>query len=163
MLPRQLGLPVIVSQEQFALVFDGASLAAPIDRADARLLDLLQRYADDLLAERAHRDDLVARANRWIIQNLHTGQVDVLQLVGSCGHRAPGTARRAVARVAEAAPASRPQLSGRPCHSARANHLPARLQRPQRVHPSVSAVDRPYAIEVAGGAVARTVSRPRRH
>jgi AraC-like DNA-binding protein len=93
-LPRQLGLPVIVSQEQFALVFDGASLAAPIIRADARLLDLLQRYADDLLAERAHRDDLVARANRWIIQNLHTGQVDVLQLASGLGMSNRTLARR---------------------------------------------------------------------
>jgi len=84
-LPRELGLPVIASQGQFALVFDHASLAAPIVHADARLLDLLQRYADDLLAERAHQDDIVVRASRWILQYLHSGEVTVPQLASGLG------------------------------------------------------------------------------
>ena len=45
--------------------------------ADARLLDLLRRYADEVLARRAAKDDLVGRAERWILDNLHTGQVGV--------------------------------------------------------------------------------------
>jgi AraC-like DNA-binding protein len=93
-LPRHLGLPVIAAQGQFALVFDEASLAVPIVNADARLLDLLQRYAEDLLAERAHQNDLVARARRWILQNLHTGQVDVVQLASGLGMSSRTLARR---------------------------------------------------------------------
>jgi len=85
MLPRHLGLPVIAAQGQFALVFDESSLAVPIVHADARLLDLLQRYADGLLAERAHKDDIVARARRWILQYLHTGEVAVAQLASGLG------------------------------------------------------------------------------
>ncbi len=85
MLPRRLGLPVIASQGQFALVFDDASLALPIVNADARLFDLLQVYAEGLLADRAHKDDLVARARRWILQYLHTGEVAVARLASGLG------------------------------------------------------------------------------
>jgi AraC-like DNA-binding protein len=45
-----------------------------------RLLDLLRRYADDLLARRARKDDVVARAERWILENVHTGDVGVARL-----------------------------------------------------------------------------------
>jgi AraC-like DNA-binding protein len=85
MLPRRLGLPVIASQGQFALVFDEASLAVPIVHADMRLFDLLQVYAEGLLAERAHKDDIVGRARRWIFQYLHTGEVAVTQLASGLG------------------------------------------------------------------------------
>ena len=68
MLARHLGLPVAVHQPHSALVLDAASLTAPVVNADARLLDLLRRYADDLLAQRARKDDLVARAERWILR-----------------------------------------------------------------------------------------------
>jgi AraC-like DNA-binding protein len=84
-LPRHLGLPVIASQGQFALVFDEASLAVPIVHADTRLFDLLQVYAEGLLAERAHKDDIVGRARRWIFQYLHTGEVAVTQLASGLG------------------------------------------------------------------------------
>jgi AraC-like DNA-binding protein len=94
MLSRHLGLPVIVSQVQLALVFDDASLAVPVVNADARLLDLLQRYADELLAARAHTDDVVARAERWILANLHTGQVGVAQLAQGLGMSNRTLARR---------------------------------------------------------------------
>jgi AraC-like DNA-binding protein len=93
MLARHLGLPVIVSQPHFALVFDAASLAVPVVNADARLLGLLQRYADSLLAGRGHKHDLVARAGRWILENLHTGQVGVVPLA-----RALGMSNRTLAR-----------------------------------------------------------------
>ena len=49
----------------------------PVVNADARLLNLLRRYAEEVLARRAAKDDLVARAERWILDNLHTGQVGV--------------------------------------------------------------------------------------
>ena len=62
MLARHLGLPVLVHQGHSAVVLDAASLAVPVVDADARLLELLRRYADDLLARRARKDDLVARA-----------------------------------------------------------------------------------------------------
>ena len=94
MLARHLGLPVTVYQPHSALVLDAASLAVPVVNADARLLDLLRRYADELLARRARKDDLVARAERWILENLHTGQVGVAQLARGLGMSDRTLARR---------------------------------------------------------------------
>jgi AraC-like DNA-binding protein len=85
MLARHLGLPVAVHQPHPALVLDAASLAVPVVNADPRLLDLLRRYADDLLARRERKDDLVARAERWILENLHTGDVGVARLARGLG------------------------------------------------------------------------------
>jgi AraC-like DNA-binding protein len=85
MLARHLGLPVVVYQPHPALVLDAASLTVPVVNADARLLELLRRYANDLLARRAPKDDLVARAERWILENLHTGEVGVARLARSLG------------------------------------------------------------------------------
>jgi AraC-like DNA-binding protein len=84
-LARHLGLPVAVFQPQPALVLNAASLTVPVVNADARLLELLRRYADDLLARRAPRGDLVSRAERWILENLHTGDVGVARLARSLG------------------------------------------------------------------------------
>ena len=85
MLARYLGLPVTVHQPHCALVLDPASLTVPVVNADARLLDLLRRYADDLLARRAPKNDVVARAERWILENLHTGDVSVARLARNLG------------------------------------------------------------------------------
>ncbi len=94
MLARHLGLPVTVDQPHSALVLDAASLAVPVVNADARLLDLLRRYADEVLERRAGKDDLVARAERWILENLHTGQVGVARLARSLGMSDRTMARR---------------------------------------------------------------------
>jgi AraC-like DNA-binding protein len=94
MLARHLGLPVVVHQPRFALVLDAASLPVPVVSADARLLGLLRRYADDLLAGRADRDDLVARAERWVFDNLHTGQVGATHLARGLGMSDRTLARR---------------------------------------------------------------------
>jgi AraC-like DNA-binding protein len=94
MLARRLGLPVLVYQPRFALVLDAASLAIPVVNADARLLELLRRYADSLLAERARNDDLVTRAERWILENLHTGRVGATQVARGLGMSDRTLARR---------------------------------------------------------------------
>ena len=94
MLARHLGLPVMVDQPHPALVLDAASLAVPVVNADPRLLELLRRYADDVLARRAGRDDLVARAERWVLENLHTGHVGVARLAQSLGMSDRTLARR---------------------------------------------------------------------
>jgi AraC-like DNA-binding protein len=94
MLARQLGLQVRVHQPRFAVVLDAASLAVPVVNADARLLDLLRRYADELLARRARKDDLVGRAERWVLENLHTGEVGAMQLARALGMSARTLARR---------------------------------------------------------------------
>ncbi len=94
MLARQLGVPVTVHQPQAALVLDAASLAVPVVNADARLLELLRRYADDVLARRAGKDDLVARAERWVLENLHTGQIGAMRLAGGLGMSGRTLARR---------------------------------------------------------------------
>jgi AraC-like DNA-binding protein len=90
----RLGLPVRVDQPRPALVLDAASLAVPVVNADARLLELLRRYADDVLARRAARDDLVSRAERWILGNLHTGQIGAARLAHSLGMSDRTLARR---------------------------------------------------------------------
>ena len=94
MLARHLGLPVTVHQPRFALVLDAASLPVPVVNADARLLEVLRRYADDLLARRADKDDLVARAERWVLGNLHTGQVGATYLARGLGMSDRTLARR---------------------------------------------------------------------
>ncbi len=94
MLARHLGVPVTVDQPHSALVLDAPSLTAPIVNADARLLDLLRRYADDVLARRADKDDLVARAERWILENLHTGRVGAARLARTLGMSDRTLARR---------------------------------------------------------------------
>jgi AraC-like DNA-binding protein len=94
MLARHLGIPVVVYQPRFALVLDAALLPLPVVNADARLLGLLRRYADDLLAGRADRDDLVARAERWVFDNLHTGQVGATHLARGLGMSDRTLARR---------------------------------------------------------------------
>ena len=94
MLARHLGLPVAVYQPHSALVLDAASLRVPVVNADARLLDLLRRYADELLARRARKDDLVARAERWILENLHTGEVGAARLARGLGMSDRTLARR---------------------------------------------------------------------
>jgi AraC-like DNA-binding protein len=93
-LAAQLGVPVRVEQAQAAFVFDPATLPTPVVNADARLLALLRRYADDVLARRAARDDLVAKAERWVLGNLHTGQVDAPRLARSLGMSDRTLARR---------------------------------------------------------------------
>jgi AraC-like DNA-binding protein len=90
----RLGVPVRVDQPRPALVLDAASLAVPVVNADARLLELLRRYADDVLARRAARDDLVSRAERWILGNLHTGQIGAARLARSLGMSDRTLARR---------------------------------------------------------------------
>ena len=94
MLSRTLGLPVAVYQPHSALILDAASLTVPVVNADARLLDLLRGYADDLLAQRARKDDLVGRAERWILENLHTGDVGVARLARGLGMSNRTLARR---------------------------------------------------------------------
>jgi AraC-like DNA-binding protein len=94
MLARHLGLPVMVYQPRFALVLDAAHLAIPVVNADARLLGLLRRYADGLLAERARNDDLLTRAERWILENLHTGRVGAMQVARGLGMSDRTLARR---------------------------------------------------------------------
>jgi AraC-like DNA-binding protein len=84
-LARHLGLPVLVYRGHSAVVLDAASLTVPVIDADARLLELLRRYADDVLARRARKDDLVVRAERWILENLPTGDVGVARLARSLG------------------------------------------------------------------------------
>ena len=84
----------MVDQPHPALVLDAASLVVPVVNADARLLDLLRRYADDVLARRAGKDDLVVRAERWILENLHTGHVGVTRLARSLGMSDRTLARR---------------------------------------------------------------------
>jgi AraC-like DNA-binding protein len=94
LLARHLGVPVTVDQPQATLVLDAASLAEPVVNADARLLELLRHYADEVLARQAARkDELVARAERWILENLHIGQVRATQLA-----RGLGMSRRTLAR-----------------------------------------------------------------
>ena len=66
----------------------------PAVKADPRLLDLLRRYADELLARRGRRGDLVVRAERWILANLHTGQVGAMQLARGLGMSGRTLARR---------------------------------------------------------------------
>jgi AraC-like DNA-binding protein len=94
MLARHLGVPVAVYQPHSAVVLDAASLTVPVVNADARLLDVLRRYADDLLARRARKDDLVARAEHWILENLHTGDVGVARLARGLGMSDRTLARR---------------------------------------------------------------------
>jgi AraC-like DNA-binding protein len=88
---------VVVHQPHSALVLDPASLTVPVVNADARLLDLLRRYSDDLLARRARKDDLVARAERWILENLHTGDVGAARLARTLGMSDRTLARRLAA------------------------------------------------------------------
>jgi AraC-like DNA-binding protein len=85
---------VLINQPRAALVLDAAALTVPVVNADARLLDLLRRYADDLLARRVVRDDLVARAERWILGNLHTGRIGAARLARSLGMSDRTLARR---------------------------------------------------------------------
>lgn len=94
MLARQLGLPVADRQPHSALVLDAASLSVPVVNSDPRLLDLLRRYADELLAQQARRDQVVARAERWILDNLHTGEVGVTRLARGLGMSERTLARR---------------------------------------------------------------------
>jgi AraC-like DNA-binding protein len=94
MLARNLRLPVAVYQPHFAVVLDAAAMAVPVVDADARLLEVLRRYADDLLARRAQKDDLVARAGRWVLENLHTGQVGATQMAHGLGMSTRTLARR---------------------------------------------------------------------
>ena len=68
MLARQLGVPVRVTGRTRRSSWTPRSLAVPVVNADARLLDLLRRYADEVLARRAGKDDLVAHAERWILE-----------------------------------------------------------------------------------------------
>jgi AraC-like DNA-binding protein len=97
MLAERLGVPVRSDQPQAALVLDSAALMVPVVNADARLLELLRRYIDDVLARRAAKDDLVARAEHWILKNLHTGHVGAARLARSLGMSDRTLARRLAA------------------------------------------------------------------
>jgi AraC-like DNA-binding protein len=83
-LPRRLGLPVVVHQPHNAVVFEASSLTLPVIDADARLLAILQRYSDDLLAQRP-QGDLVTSVERCILENLHTGELGMAELARSLG------------------------------------------------------------------------------
>jgi hypothetical protein len=135
-LARHLGLPVRVDQPYSALVLDAASLAAPVVNADARLLDLLRRYADEVLARRAAKDDLgPGRALDPRKPPYRSGRCGAAGPQPRHERSDPGTTigrKRAHAgwpgrRVA---PTDRQQISDGPDLCARAHHLPARLQQP---------------------------------
>jgi AraC-like DNA-binding protein len=84
-LARHLGLAVAVHQPHNALVFDTGSLTVPVVNADARLLAILQRYSDDLLAQRPCNGELVTRAERLILKHLHTDKFGAAELARSLG------------------------------------------------------------------------------
>jgi AraC-like DNA-binding protein len=85
---------VAVHQPQNALVFEAGSLTVPVVNADARLLAILQRYSDDLLAQRPSDGELVTRVERWILENIPTGKFDTAELVRSLGMSARTLRRR---------------------------------------------------------------------
>jgi AraC-like DNA-binding protein len=93
-LARRLGLPVAVHQPHDAVVFDAGALAVPVVDADARLLAILRHYSDDLLARRPDNEELVARVERWILENLHTGELDTPELARGLGMSARTLRRR---------------------------------------------------------------------
>ena len=93
-LARHLGLPVAVHQPHNAVVLDAGSLSVPVVEADARLLAILQRYGDELLARRPHQGDLVTSVERWILENLHTGELGTPELARGLGMSARTLRRR---------------------------------------------------------------------
>jgi AraC-like DNA-binding protein len=84
-LARRLGLPVAVDQPHNAVVLDAGSLGAPVVEADARVLAILRQYGDELLARRPPEGDLVARVERWALENLHTGRLGTAELARDLG------------------------------------------------------------------------------
>ena len=84
-LARRLGLPVAVDRPHNAVVLDAGALATPVVEADARLLGILRHYGDELLARRPPEADLVAGAERWVLENLHTGGLGVPALARDLG------------------------------------------------------------------------------
>ena len=95
-LARRLGLPVAVHQPHNAVVLDAGALATPVVEADPRLLGILRRYGDELLARRPPEADLVARAERRILEDLHAGAPGVPALARDLGV-SPRTLRRRLA------------------------------------------------------------------
>jgi AraC-like DNA-binding protein len=93
-LARHLGLPVAVHQPHNAVVFDASSLSVPVVNSDARLLAILQRYSDDLLAQRPRDGELVTRVEHWILKTLHTGECGTAELARSLGMSARTLRRR---------------------------------------------------------------------
>ena len=93
-LARRLGLPVAVDRPHNAVVLDAGALATPVVEADARLLAILRHYGDELLARRPPEADLVAGAERWVLENLHTGGLGVPALARDLGVSARTLRRR---------------------------------------------------------------------
>lgn len=93
-LARRLGLPVAVDQPHNAVVLDAGALATPVVEADARLLAILRHYGDELLARRPPEADLVAGAERWALENLHTGGLGTAGLARDLGVSARTLRRR---------------------------------------------------------------------
>ena len=96
MLAQHLGLPIAVNQPQNALVLDANSLTVPLVDPDARLLGILRRQSDEILARRPDKGDLAAGVGRWMINNLHTGELDTTKLARSLG-MSPRSLRRRLA------------------------------------------------------------------
>ena len=79
-----MGVQVMVDELHPAPVLDAASLrcrsSTPTPAAEP-----LRRYADDVPARRAGRDDLVARAERWVLENRIPADVGVTRFARSLG------------------------------------------------------------------------------
>jgi AraC-like DNA-binding protein len=96
-LARLFGCPVTFGAPEIELRFSPSVLALPQKHSDSRLLGILLRYADSLLAALPERGDLIAVASSTIARNMARGLPSLQATAASL--RMPGrTLQRRLAR-----------------------------------------------------------------
>lgn len=97
-LTRIYRCPIAFGARKTELRFAAAVLKIPFVRADSRLLEVLTRYADKLLAALPARGDLVARVRGSLVQSMHHGLPNLAATAAAVRLR-PRTLQRRLAMV----------------------------------------------------------------
>ena len=93
---RFFGCPVRFGTRQNSVMFSRRQLALPIATADPRLLRILTRYGDEILAARAAKspDDLRHQVEKIIMKRLSRGEVETQTVAHELGMSGRTLARR---------------------------------------------------------------------
>ena len=95
--PALFGCPIAFTADELEICFARDLLDLPEVRSDSRLLEILLRYAETLLASRPAGDDLVARVSASIAHQLRSA-VPTLASTAAVLHMNPRTLQRRLAQ-----------------------------------------------------------------
>ena len=91
---RLLGAPIRYACGRLTVIAPRGWLDLPIERADNRLLRVLEGYCRDVLAQRGELNDFAARLERWLVLRLPSGRLATEEAARELGVSPRTLARR---------------------------------------------------------------------